>query len=410
MNVVSNTRIALRALRVNKLRSVLTMLGVVIGVAAVITMVAVGAGARARVAEQIESMGSNLILVWAGSATVSGVRLGAGTQPTVTEDDAWAIRREVPLVEAVAPFTTSQAMVVHGNQNWVTMLVAVTPEFLDVREWDVVAGRGITQDEVDAAAKVAVVGATVAERLFGDDDPVGGLIRVQNVPFTVVGVLDRKGQSTWGKDQDDKILIPLSTARLNVQGRNRARGRAVESISVRVRERDFMKAAEQEIRGVLRQRHRLQATQEDDFVLRNMVEVLESQESSSRVLSILLAAIAGVSLFVGGVGIMNIMLVSVTERTREIGIRVAVGARPRDIRAQFLLEAVTLSLMGGVLGIALGVAGAYATAHFAQWPIVIQPQAVLLAFSFAVAVGVCFGLYPARKAARLDPIDALRYE
>ena len=410
MNVVSNTRIALRALRVNKLRSVLTMLGVVIGVAAVITMVAVGAGARTRVAEQIQSMGSNLILVWAGSATVSGVRLGAGTQPTVTEDDAWAIRREVPLVEAVAPFTTSQAMVVHGNQNWVTMLVAVTPEFLDVREWDVVAGRGITQDEVDAAAKVAVVGATVAERLFGDDDPVGGLIRVQNVPFTVVGVLDRKGQSTWGKDQDDKILIPLSTARLNVQGRNRARGRAVESISVRVRERDFMKAAEQEIRGVLRQRHRLQATQEDDFVLRNMVEVLESQESSSRVLSILLAAIAGVSLFVGGVGIMNIMLVSVTERTREIGIRVAVGARPRDIRAQFLLEAVTLSLMGGVLGIALGVAGAYATAHFAQWPIVIQPQAVLLAFSFAVAVGVCFGLYPARKAARLDPIDALRYE
>ena len=410
MNVVSHTRIALRALRVNKLRSVLTMLGVVIGVAAVITMVAVGAGARTRVAEQIQSMGSNLILVWAGSATVSGVRLGAGTQPTVTEDDAWAIRREVPLVEAVAPFTTSQAMVVHGNQNWVTMLVAVTPEFLDVREWDVVAGRGITQDEVDAAAKVAVVGATVAERLFGDDDPVGGLIRVQNVPFTVVGVLDRKGQSTWGKDQDDKILIPLSTARLNVQGRNRARGRAVESISVRVRERDFIKAAEQEIRGVLRQRHRLQATQEDDFVLRNMVEVLESQESSSRVLSILLAAIAGVSLFVGGVGIMNIMLVSVTERTREIGIRVAVGARPRDIQAQFLLEAVTLSLMGGVLGIALGVAGAYATAHFAQWPIVIQPQAVLLAFSFAVAVGVCFGLYPARKAARLDPIDALRYE
>ena len=410
MNVVSHTRIALRALRVNKLRSVLTMLGVVIGVAAVITMVAVGAGARTRVAEQIQSMGSNLILVWAGSATVSGVRLGAGTQPTVTEDDAWAIRREVPLVEAVAPFSTSQAMVVHGNQNWVTMLVAVTPEFLDVREWDVVAGRGITQDEVDAAAKVAVVGATVAERLFGDDDPVGGLIRVQNVPFTVVGVLDRKGQSTWGKDQDDKILIPLSTARLNVQGRNRARGRAVESISVRVRERDFIKAAEQEIRGVLRQRHRLQATQEDDFVLRNMVEVLESQESSSRVLSILLAAIAGVSLFVGGVGIMNIMLVSVTERTREIGIRVAVGARPRDIQAQFLLEAVTLSLMGGVLGIALGVAGAYATAHFAQWPIVIQPQAVLLAFSFAVAVGVCFGLYPARKAARLDPIDALRYE
>ena len=410
MNVVSHTRIALRALRVNKLRSVLTMLGVVIGVAAVITMVAVGAGARTRVAEQIQSMGSNLILVWAGSATVTGVRLGAGTQPTVTEDDAWAIRREVPLVEAVAPFSTSQAMVVHGNQNWVTMLVAVTPEFLDVREWDVVAGRGITQDEVDAAAKVAVVGATVAERLFGDDDPVGGLIRVQNVPFTVVGVLDRKGQSTWGKDQDDKILIPLSTARLNVQGRNRARGRAVESISVRVRERDFIKAAEQEIRGVLRQRHRLQATQEDDFVLRNMVEVLESQESSSRVLSILLAAIAGVSLFVGGVGIMNIMLVSVTERTREIGIRVAVGARPRDIQAQFLLEAVTLSLMGGVLGIALGVAGAYATAHFAQWPIVIQPQAVLLAFSFAVAVGVCFGLYPARKAARLDPIDALRYE
>ncbi len=257
---------------------------------------------------------------------------------------------------------------------------------------------------------MALIGSTVAAHLFGEDDPVGQVIRVQRVPLRVVGVLDRKGQSTWGQDQDDVILVPLATGRRSILGPNRARGRAVESISVKVRDAGLMKAAEEEIRRVLRQRHRLQPAQEDDFVVRNLAEALAAQEGSSRVLATLLAAIAGLSLIAGGVGIMNIMLVSVTERTREIGIRVAVGARPRDIQAQFLLEALALSTLGGVAGIVVGVLGAHTTAHFAQWRIIIEPQAIVLAATFAVAVGVFFGLYPARKAAKLDPIAVLRYE
>ena len=410
MNVVSHTRTAFRSLRVHKLRSALTMLGVVVGVAAVITMVAVGAGAQARIADQIESMGSTLVLVWARSATIAGVRLGARTQPTVTEEDAWAIQREIPVVEVAAPFSSTRVLTLYRNANWTTVLLAVTPEFLDAREWDVASGRTMTQEEYDAAAKVALIGSTVAERLFGEDDPVGQAIRVQRVPFTVIGVLATKGQSPGGQDQDDNILVPLSAGRRVILGPNRARGRAVESISVKVRAAEFMEAAEEEIRGVLRQRHRLRPTQPDDFVIRNLAESLESHEASSRVLSTLLATIAAVSLFVGGVGIMNIMLVTVTERTREIGIRVAVGARPWDIQAQFLLEALMLSTLGGIAGIALGVLTAHAIGHFVQWRILIEAEAILLAFGSAVTVGVFFGLYPARKAAKLDPIAALRYE
>jgi putative ABC transport system permease protein len=301
-------------------------------------------------------------------------------------------------------------LALHRSENWNTVLLAVTPEFLEVREWGVASGRPISHHEYEAAAKVVLIGSTVAERLFGEDDPIGQVIRVQRVPFTVVGVLDHKGQSTWGQDQDDAILVPLSTGRRSILGPHRARGRSVESISVKVRDITLMKAAEEEIRGVLRQRHRLRTTQEDDFVIRNLADALEAQEASSRVLGTLLAAIATVSLVVGGVGIMNIMLVSVTERTREIGIRVAVGARPRDIQAQFLLEALTLSIIGGVAGVAVGVVSAHAIAHFAQWRIIIEPEAIVLAVTFAVAVGVFFGLYPARKAAKLDPIAALRYE
>ncbi len=409
MNIWSSARIAVRALRVNKLRSALTMLGIVIGVGAVITMVAVGSGAQARVAEQIQSLGSNMIIVLPGNITFGGVRLGTGSQITITEDDAWAIQREIPLVEVAAPSSRGGGQVVFGNLNWWTTILGVTPEYFPARDWDVVQGRTINQEEVDGASKVVLVGQTVVKNLFGDTDPIGQVIRVKKVPFTVVGVLDSKGQTTWGQDQDDQILIPLSTAKRKVIG-SPTNARAVGSISVKVREADTMKQAEEEIRQLLRQRHRLQPHQDDDFWLRNLAEVLQSQEASSKVLTMLLAAIASVSLLVGGIGIMNIMLVSVTERTREIGLRMAVGARGRDILTQFLVEAVTLSLIGGVIGIGVGLTGSYTIAYLAEWRTLLQPQAIILAFGFAAAVGIFFGFYPARKAAGLNPIEALRYE
>ena len=406
----ASARIAVRALRVNKLRSALTMLGIVIGVGAVITMVAVGAGAQARVAEQIQSLGSNMIIVLSGSILSGGARMGSGSQLTITEDDAWAIQREIPAVAAAAPTSRGGAQVVYGNLNWATGIQGVTLEFFTAREWDVADGRLFSQEEVEGAGKVALVGLTVAGNLFGDSDPLGQVIRIKNVPFTVIGTLERKGQTTFGQDQDDTVLIPLSTAKKKVLGASQANARSVGSIAVKVREARAMPEAELEIRGLLRQRHRLQAFQDDDFNIRNLTEVLQSQEASSRVLTLLLAAIASVSLLVGGIGIMNIMLVSVTERTREIGLRMAVGARGRDILLQFLVEAVTLSLIGGAIGIAMGLAGSYSIAYFAQWRTLVSTEAVFVAFAFAAAVGVFFGFYPARKAAALNPIDALRYE
>src|SRR3989454_4652458 len=334
MNLWASARIAVRALRVNKLRSALTMLGIVIGVGAVITMVAVGSGAQARVAEQIASLGSNMIVILSGSSTASGVRLGSGSQLTITEEDAWAVQREISLVEAAAPTMRGGGQVVYGNLNWSTQVQGVTPEYFIARDWGVVAGRALIQEDVDGATKVALVGQTVAENLFGGTDPLGQVIRIKKVPFTVVGALDRKGQSAWGQDQDDVILIPLSTAKKKVLGVSQANARSVGAISVRVREATMMKEAEEQMRDLLRQRHRLQPYQDDDFWLRNLSEVLQSQEESSRVLTLLLAAIASVSLLVVGIGIMNIMLVSVTERTREIGLRMAVGARRRHILLQ----------------------------------------------------------------------------
>jgi putative ABC transport system permease protein len=410
VNILAGARIAVRALRVNKLRSALTMLGIVIGVGAVITMVAVGAGAQARVAEQIASLGSNMIVILSGTVTSGGVRLGSGSQLTITEEDAWAIQREIPLVEAAAPSMRGTGQVVYGNLNWGTVLQGVTPEYFTVRDWAVVDGKPIGQDDVEGATKVALVGQTVAQNLFGDSDPLGQVIRIKKVPFTVTGVLSRKGQNTWGQDQDDIILIPLSTAKKKVIGVSQANARSVNAISVRVRDAATMKDAEQEIRDLLRQRHRLQAYQDDDFWLRNLSEVLQSQEAASQVLTMLLAAIASVSLIVGGIGIMNIMLVSVTERTREIGLRMAVGARGRDILTQFLVEAVTLSLIGGAMGIILGLVGSWAMAYFAEWRILVSSDSIFIAFGFAAAVGIFFGFYPARKAAGLNPIEALRYE
>ncbi len=410
MKARATAQLALTALAANKVRTGLTMLGVVIGVGAVVTMVAVGTGARSQVEEQIRSLGSNLIIVMSGSITASGVRLGTGSQLTITEDDAKAMEREIDAVQIAAPVVRGGVQVVTSNANWLTVVFGVTPEFLEARDWPTAAGRAVVQDDVDGATKVALLGQTVAQNLFGDADPIGQTIRINKVPLTVVGLLSRKGQSTQGQDQDDAILVPLSTAKKKLLGTSQANARAVGAILVRAREASAMKGSEVEIRALLRQRHHLQPGQDDDFTLRNLSELVESQAAASRVLSLLLAAIASVSLAVGGIGIMNIMLVSVTERTREIGLRRAVGARRRDILVQFLIEAVTVSLAGGVLGIALGILASWSIAYFVEWPAPVQARAVLPAFLFSGAVGVFFGFYPARRASRLNPIDALRYE
>ena len=410
MNLLALLRVALRALAVNKLRSLLTMLGIIIGVGAVIVMIAVGSGAQARVEEQIRSLGSNLLLILSGATTSGGVRMGFGSNLTLTEDDAAAIPREIPEVMA-APALRGSAQIVWGNQNWSTIIFGVTPEYLEVRQWEIAAGRSFDATDMAGAAKVCLIGQTVARQLFGGVDPVGQSIRVRRVPFTVIGVLVGKGQSMMGSDQDDLVIMPISTARKRVLGAaNLAKQRSVGTIWVKVPEGNDMKAAEEQVRALLRQRHRLQPGQDDDFSLRNLEEVAAAQEASSRVLALLLAAVASVSLVVGGIGIMNIMLVSVTERTREIGLRRAVGARTRDILGQFLVEAVTLSLIGGLAGILLGVGAAYAIAQFAGWRIVLSPDAVILAVAFAFAIGVFFGFYPARKAAYLNPVEALRFE
>jgi len=410
MNIGASIQIALRALRVNKLRSGLTMLGIIIGVGAVIAMMAVGSGARERIAAQIRSIGSNVIIVLSGSTTSGGIRLGHGTLLTLTEDDATAIAREVPAVEAAAPTMRGTAQVVFGNQNWSTVIQGATPEYLVVREWPVVFGRDITSRDVDGAAKVALLGQTVAENIFGDSDPLGEIIRIKKVPFTVVGLLAAKGQSAFGQDQDDIVVIPLSTAKRKVLGVSQANARSVGALLIRARAPEVIPEAVEQMTVLLRQRHRLQPGQDDDFTVRNLSEVFAAQEESARTMSLLLGAIASVSLLVGGIGIMNIMLVSVTERTREIGIRMAVGARERDILTQFLIEAVTLALIGGIVGIGLGVGGSALLSFFAEWETVIAPAAIGLAFVFSSAVGVFFGYYPARKAASLDPIEALRYE
>jgi len=410
MTWLAGIRIALRALRVNKLRSSLTMLGIIIGVAAVITMIGVGTGAQARVEEQIKVLGSNLIMLLPGSVTAGGVRMGAGSRNTLTEDDSYAIQREIQEVQAAAPQLRGTGQVVAGNNNWSTVFYGVTPEHFEVRNWVIASGKGFDAADLAGSAKVALLGETVARNLFGDGDPVGQVIRIRKVPFVVVGTLGRKGQSLLGQDQDDVILMPISTARNRVLGGSTARQRTVGSVFVKVREDADMSEAEGQIRNLLRQRHRIQAGQEDDFTLRNLSEVLQAQEQSSRIMTLLLAAVASVSLLVGGIGIMNIMLVSVTERTREIGLRMAVGARGRDILMQFLVEAVTLALIGGLLGIALGVGGSYAIGHFAEWRTELNLQAIALAVGFAATIGIFFGFYPARKASRLLPIDALRYE
>ena len=408
MNLSSAWKIAYRSLRANRMRSLLTMLGMVIGVAAVIAMVAIGAGANERIAAQISSIGSNLLLVLPGSTTAGGLRSGFGSAPTLTMADARAIGRELPAVRLAAPSVRSTSPVVYGNQNWSTLIQGVTPEYFEIREYRLAEGRFFTSDEVDASSKVAVVGRTVVQNLFGDPSPVGAILRIKRVPFTVVGVLEEKGQSLQGQDQDDIIIAPITTVQNRLVGS--AHPGSVGVIIVQAVDRESIDAAEGEVVSLLRQRHRIGSGQEEDFSVRNLSEMLEVAEASTRVMSLLLGAIASVSLLVGGIGIMNIMLVSVTERTREIGIRLAVGAKERDILVQFLIEAVFLSVAGGAIGILLGIGGSLLISRFAGWSTLISPGAVLVAFSFSAAVGIFFGFYPARKASRLDPIEALRHE
>jgi putative ABC transport system permease protein len=410
VNLLATLRVALNALRVNLLRSILTMLGIIIGVAAVITMLAVGSGAEARIKEQIKSLGSNLMIITAGARTANGVRIGTGVTPDLTEDDATAIAREVTEVEAVAPTYRGGAQVVFGNANWSTQVFGITPDYFTVRNWTLESGRMFEPAEMSGAGKVALIGQTVATELFGDADPMDQTIRIKNVPVTIVGVLARKGQNMTGNDQDDVIMVPLSTARNRIVGVEAGKPRQVGMIQIKVFDGESMSETEDKIRALLRQRLRTAEGQPDPITVRNLTEMLAAQEESSKVMSMLLAAVASVSLLVGGIGIMNIMLVSVTERTREIGLRMAVGARAADILTQFLVEAVTLSLVGGLIGIALGVGGSWLIAEFAGWKTQLSGASIALAVSFSAAIGIFFGFYPARKAARLLPIQALRYE
>jgi len=408
MNLYSAAKVSYRSLRANKLRSMLTMLGMIIGVAAVIAMVAIGAGANERISSQIASVGSNLILVLPGSTTSGGLRSGFGGTPTLTMADARAIGKELPAVRFSAPSIRSTSPVVYGNQNWSTIIQGLTPEFFEIREWWLSGGRYFTTAEVEAAAKVAVLGQTVADNLFGDESPIGKSVRIKRVPFTVIGLLERKGQSIQGQDQDDTVAVPITTAQRKLFGS--AHIGTVGVIIVQAVDGDSVKDAERQVNELLRQRHRIGPGEPPDFSVRNLSEMLAVAEASTRIMSLLLGAIASVSLLVGGIGIMNIMLVSVTERTREIGIRMAVGARERDILLQFLIEALILAVTGGAVGILVGVAGSSLISRFAGWSTLISPGAVLVAFGFSAAVGVFFGFYPARKASRLDPIEALRYE
>jgi len=410
MNLLTLIHVALRALRVNRLRSSLTALGIIIGVAAVIVMIAIGAGAQARVEEQIRSLGSSHIVIRSGSVNSRGVWLGFGSQFTLTEDDAYAIEREVPAVEIADPGIGGAGQIVAGNKNWLTAFWGASHKHFELRGFKFTAGRPFGQSEVQSSAKVVVIGETVSRELFGDADPIGRVIRVNKVPLTVIGLLERKGQTSGGRDQDDGVLLPITTAQNRIMGAAHFKRGTVEMISVRMREDANLAEAVEDIRALLRQQHRLRPEQTDDFVLRNMSEVLSAREESSRAMTLLLAAVASVSLLVGGIGIMNIMLVSVTERSREIGLRMAVGARARDILTQFLVEAMTLAFIGGLLGVVLGVAGSYAIGHFAGWRIELQLESIALAVGFAGLIGIFFGLYPARKASRLMPTEALRYE
>jgi putative ABC transport system permease protein len=408
ISILSTLRIALRALWVNKMRSALTMLGIIIGVSAVIIMLAVGTGISQKISGQISSIGSNLIIVVPGSSTQGGIRMGGGSQSTLTKDDADAILRECSSVSTVAPLHNGSAQVVYGNQNWSTSIQGTTPGILEVKDCGLTAGRNMNDQDIRNATKVCLLGQTVVDNLFGSIDPIGQIIRIKKIPFTVIGVLESKGQSLGGQDQDDTIMIPLTTAQKKIFGTT-VPG-MVRTIMVKARSAEDLTIAERQVNDLLRQRHRIGPNKEDDFTVRNLTQILQMAEQTTNALTLLLGAIASVSLLVGGIGIMNIMLVSVTERTREIGIRMAVGAKTWDIRIQFIIEALTLSMIGGITGIIIGSSGSVILSTIFEYPSVVSPLSVLLSFSFSGLVGIFFGFYPAYKASLLNPIDALRFE
>lgn len=405
MSFIATFFLALRALQRNKMRSILTMLGIVIGVGAVVAMVGIGNGAKAQVEAQIATLGQNVILIFPNSYSSGGVQSGMGGAGTLKLEDARAIADEVDDVLAVSPGTRVSSQLSYGNQNWSTSVIGESAEYFEIRQWELVAGSGFGEQDVRSSAKVAVLGATVARQLFGEEDPIGQIMRVRNVPFQIVGVLKPKGTSVMGSDQDDVVIAPYTTVMKRLNGSTNLR-----MISVQCSSEDRTDEVVRSITELLRQRHRIGPDRESDFIVRSQQEIAEMATATSKVLRLLLGAIASVSLIVGGIGIMNIMLVSVTERTREIGIRIALGAHGSDILSQFLIEAVTLSSLGGVLGILLGLGSSRMLSNLAGWPTLTSVDAIVFAFLFSAAVGVFFGLYPAKKAAVLDPIDALRYE
>jgi putative ABC transport system permease protein len=398
-------RIALKALARNKLRAFLTMLGIIIGVGAVIAMVAIGEGAKATIRAQIAGLGTNVLVIVPGTSNQGGVRAGFGSVNTLVDGDARAILREIRAVAYVSPVLRRPEQLVAGNLNWGSLVQGVAPEFQQIREWQVAEGRYLHDGDMESAAKVAVIGETVARNLFGNDDPIDAVIRIRNIPFRVVGVLAPKGQTGQGTDQDDTVMIPYTTMQKRLM-----RITWLQSIVVKAVNAERVQEAQEQITSLLRQRHRIGPDRDDDFNVRNLSDIAEAATTTARVMAVLLGSVASISLLVGGIGIMNIMLVSVTERTREIGIRMAVGARRRDILLQFLVEAVVMAATGGVIGILLGIGSSEVLKDWAQWPTLIDPTIVAIAFLFSGAVGVFFGFYPARKAANLDPIDALRYE
>jgi len=408
IDLPSTIKISFRALRVNLMRSLLTMLGIIIGVGAVITMLAVGSGARKKIADQIASMGSNLLMVLPGSTTSGGRRGGVGTAPTLSLSDSEAILKETSSVLYAAPNLNGNAQILYGSQNWSTRIDGTTPSMLKVRDWELTGGKSFTEEDVRNSTKVCLIGQTIVDNLFGGIDPVGQSIRIKNIPFTVIGVLKGKGQSANGEDQDDTIYIPVTTAQKKLFGTSFPG--MIRIIMIQAKGPEYINSAEKEITELIRQRHHIAQGKDNDFTVRNLTQMMEAAEASTKVMTLLLGAIASVSLIVGGIGIMNIMLVSVTERTREIGIRLAVGAKASDIRLQFLIESLMLSLMGGIIGIIIGVAGAEAIEAFAEWDTIISPLSIVMAFCFSAMVGIFFGFYPAYKASLLNPIDALRYE
>jgi putative ABC transport system permease protein len=409
VNPLLTLRIALRALLRNKMRSFLTMLGIIIGVAAVIAMVAIGEGAKAQVEKAFAAMGTSLLIVMPGTSTSGGAHGGFGSQPTLTWDDLKAIQTELPSVKNAAPVLRSSAQVLSEDQNWTTQVQGTTPEYFEIRTWSVVSGTAMTQADIEGGTKVIVLGQTVARQLFGANaDPVGQTVRIKSTPFEVIGVLQGKGQSPTGQDYDDGAFVPVSTFQSKIQGG--LQKYLSGTIFVGAASAEDTSRAESAVTNLLRDRHHIQRGGDDDFSIRNLTEIAGAQQEGTKTLTTLLASIAAVSLLVGGIGIMNIMLVSVTERTREIGVRMAVGAKPHHILAQFLVEALTLSVMGGLVGVFIGIAGGARLAAKFGWPMLVRPDIVLISVVFSALVGVGFGLYPARKASRLDPIDALRYE